>query len=867
MLDMRRPVIVKYAVAVAAVIVVTILKLFLVNLFVGDQQWFLLYVAAICISSWYGGFGPGAVTAILSALSSFVFFANPGGFDISTPSHIFQLLLFLLEGLLVVGFTGNLREARAEAQESDEAKDEALALLETFQVYAPVGLAFLDNDLRYLRINYAMAELDGLTPAAHIGRTIQDVDPQIKPELLAAIRQVAETGKPLLDYEQVIVRPTMLGMKKQYLLTSYYRIRGADGEPLGVGAVMVDMSEHRQAEEALRESEARFRTMADTAPVMIRVQDANMDATYVNKVWLDHTGRTLEQELGKGWQANIHPEDLPRFIGHYTAAINARQDYEFEYRLRRYDGEYRWVLSKGVPRFTPEGVYVGYIGTSMDITDRKQQEIAQQFIVQSGVILASSLDYETTLTNVARLAVPSIADWCAVDLLTKEGGVERVTVAHVDPEKVKWAYELQERYPIDMNAPAGLPNVLRTGTTEFIPEVTEAMIEGAATDAEMYQIIRDIGFTSVIIAPMIARGRTIGALTLVTTESRRHYAEADVRQVELLATRAALAVDNSRLYAEARAERERFRVTLSSIGDAVIATDNQGQVTFMNRIASNLTGYSEQESLGKPLNSIFNIVNEHSRDLVENPVDKVIREGRIVGLANHTVLISKSGTETPIDDSGAPIPDDTGEVGGVVLVFRDVSERKRTERRQQFLAEASQQLIASLDYETTLQQVTQLAVPTLADWCAVYLRQANGDIREVARTASDPQWVEVRNELMERFPLPLSQSYGYPYVIRTGESQLLGVVSDDILQAAAQNEEHLQLLRRSSYQSSICVPLKNSAGTFGAITLSTLTGGRTLNNDDLVYAEELGRVASLAVENARLYRQAMNNENDEATGH
>src|SRR5262249_21039050 len=128
----------------------------------------------------------------------------------------------MLEGLLVVGFTGNLRETRAEAQRSEEAKEQALALLETFQVYAPVGLAFLDNDLRYLRINYAMAELDGLTPAAHIGRTLQEVDPQIKPELLSAIRQVVETGKPLLDQEQVVMRPTMLGMKRQYFLTSYY---------------------------------------------------------------------------------------------------------------------------------------------------------------------------------------------------------------------------------------------------------------------------------------------------------------------------------------------------------------------------------------------------------------------------------------------------------------------------------------------------------------------------------------------------------------------------------------------------------------------------------------------------------------------
>ena len=261
-------IIVRYIVAVAAVLVVTLLKLFLINLLVGDQQWFLLYVAAICISSWYGGFGSGIVTAILSALAAALLFAPPNS-ALATPGDLFQLMLFLLEGLLVVGFTGNLRETRIAAEKDERAKDQALALLDTFQVYAPVGLAFFDNDLRYIRINYAMAELDGLTPAAHIGRTLQEVQPQIKPELIAGIREVLETGKPLLDQELTLVKSTMLGVKNQNLLTSYYRMRGADGQPIGVGAVMVDMTQYKRAEAALRESEVRFRTMADSAPVMI----------------------------------------------------------------------------------------------------------------------------------------------------------------------------------------------------------------------------------------------------------------------------------------------------------------------------------------------------------------------------------------------------------------------------------------------------------------------------------------------------------------------------------------------------------------------------------------------------------------------
>ena len=253
---------------------------------------------------------------------------------------------------------------------------------------------------------------------------------------------------------------------------------------------------------------------------------------------------------------------------------------------------------------------------------------------------------------------------------------------------------------------------------------------------------------------------------------------------------------------------------------------------------------------------IFNIVNEKTREAVENPVPRVLQEGSIVGLANQTILISKSGEEVPIDDSGAPIPGENDSFGGVVLVFRDISERKHSERRQQFLTEASNVLISSLDYEVTLQHVTQLAVPRIADWCAVYLTQEDGSIEQVAFTHVDPESAKIREELMRRYPMPQSRDYGYPKVIRTGEPELLENVSDAILQAAASSAEHLELLRKSSYQSSICVPLKTLDRTFGALTFNSIRGGRTFNGDDLTLAEELARVASLAIENARLYRQA-----------
>jgi PAS domain S-box-containing protein len=142
---------------------------------------------------------------------------------------------------------------------------------------------------------------------------------------------------------------------------------------------------------------------------------------------------------------------------------------------------------------------------------------------------------------------------------------------------------------------------------------------------------------------------------------------------------------------EALEQRQWFKVTLASIGDAVIATDAQGRITFMNPVAQALTGWLENEALGKPLQEAFQIINEYTRETVENPVDKVFREGTIVGLANHTLLITKDGVERPIDDSGAPIKDETGKLVGTVLVFHDITERRRSEEIQRQLLEREQQ--------------------------------------------------------------------------------------------------------------------------------------------------------------------------------
>ena len=174
-----------------------------------------------------------------------------------------------------------------------------------------------------------------------------------------------------------------------------FRLRREDGSPIwvsiscmpvssttrgrvGLLGLFSDISERKRAEAALRESEERFRNMADTAPVMIWVTGPDKQFTFFNKTWLDFTGRSMEQELGNGWSGNVHPEDLHRCHETFCSSFDARRNFRLECRLRRADGEYRWMLCSGVPRFAPGGIFAGYIGSNIDITDLQSEERFRQ---------------------------------------------------------------------------------------------------------------------------------------------------------------------------------------------------------------------------------------------------------------------------------------------------------------------------------------------------------------------------------------------------------------------------------------------------------------------------------------------------------
>ncbi|HSY24703.1 MAG TPA: response regulator [Polyangiaceae bacterium] len=316
--------------------------------------------------------------------------------------------------------------------------------------------------------------------------------------------------------------------------------------------------------------------------------------------------------------------------------------------------------------------------------------------------------------------------------------------------------------------------------------------------------------------PLIAEGSSIGLLGMGFYAERRFPPE-EHTLIETLGTQCAQALLRAvRLDREERT-RARLSTVLRSIGDAVIATDAAAHVTFMNSVAEQLTGWTEAEARDRGIDDVFMLFAEDTRARRESPVTAALREQTVQSLGTATFLRSRAGVEIPIDDSASPIFDarlgGRGGALGVVLVFRDVTAQKREQVRRDFLARAGSALASSLDYRATLVAVAQLAVPQLADWCAIDLLEPDQE------TATQ-----------------VAAAYAGP-----------GVANDDA---------RLRALVAQRPESSMVVPLRGRLRTLGAMTFVYDTSGRRYDARDLAFAEEFARRAAMAIENALAIKQA-----------
>jgi PAS domain S-box-containing protein len=257
----------------------------------------------------------------------------------------------------------------SQRRETEAALRASRTQFETLCEQAPVGIYGCDAQGFCVYTNSRWSQLSGLSAAESLGHGWKKaLHPDDRETVFKGWRTYATQGASweyrLLTPEGAIRWIRALGGP----------IYSSLGEITGYVGTLEDITQRIQAQGKLRESEERFRNMADAAPVMIWVSGPDKGCIFFNKVWLDFTGRTMEQESGNGWTQGIHPDDRDRCIATYSSSFEVRRNFQMEYRLRRADGEYRWLLDNGVPRFAPSGVFEGYIGSCIDITDRKHEE-------------------------------------------------------------------------------------------------------------------------------------------------------------------------------------------------------------------------------------------------------------------------------------------------------------------------------------------------------------------------------------------------------------------------------------------------------------------------------------------------------------
>jgi PAS domain S-box-containing protein len=357
--------------------------------------------------------------------------------------------------------------------------------------------------------------------------------------------------------------------------------------------------------------------------------------------------------------------------------------------------------------------------------------------------------------------------------------------------------------------------------------------------------------------PVRIRSRETGAETFAVIRSRLVESKGPEGGTDRFVVNVFHDATEARRHEEAlRVREEWFATTLRSIGDAVIATDERGAVKFMNPIAERLTGWTSAEAHGQPLADVFRIVNELTRQPVESPVDRVLREGRVVGLANHTVLRTRSGGEVPIDDSAAPICSAVGQIAGTVLIFRDISERRADDLRRAFIGQATAELAASFEYERTLSTLVQLAVPSIADWCAIDMLE-KGQLRRLAVQHVDPRKIELVYEIERRYPFDPETDAGAWAVVRTGRPVFIPEIPRGMMEATAKDAEHLALILKLELRSYLAVPLVANGATIGVLTLAMAESRRRHGQRDLELAVALADRAALAVNHARLYDDAV----------
>jgi PAS domain S-box-containing protein len=327
--------------------------------------------------------------------------------------------------------------------------------------------------------------------------------------------------------------------------------------------------EKAQAEQLATANDVRLEVSLAAGGMGVWEWDIRTDEiTWLNGAAKMHGIEAAEQPPGMSVQiymANVYPDDRDSLLHAIAQALPSASNFEAEYRVVWPDGTIHWLDARGRILRDENGAPLRMIGVNVDVTERKRIEDDLTFLANASTELAGLIEPAVTLERLAYMAVPRFADWCTADLLQGDGTLQRVAAAHADASKVALAEELHRKMPTEVDAPHGVWNVVRTGRAEFVHQIKPEFLQRATQDPERRAVVLALGLCSYIIAPLTAHGRVLGAVSFITAESGRLYGPKDLKLAEDLAHRAAIALDNAKLYQAAEQSNQAKSVFLATL--------------------------------------------------------------------------------------------------------------------------------------------------------------------------------------------------------------------------------------------------------------------------------------------------------------
>lgn len=533
------------------------------------------------------------------------------------------------------------------------------------------------------------------------------------------------TGKKLLD---VSSRSKENGIFDEYVkvtetaeTSTCERMYSIDNSPMwirtiivkvndGIGITFSDITLQKKLELQLRENESYLRSITESIPQLVWITRPDGYHEYFNSRWYDYTSTSYDETKGEGWNKILHPDDQENAWRVWTHSLQTGESYEIEYRLLNgKTKEYRWFLARALPIRNDNNEIVRWFGTCTDIHEQKVTYESQLFLAEASKLLSSVFDYRKALQKVSQLAVDHVTDWISIELFDGTE-VELAAVAHKDPNKIKWAKQLRKESPIDLGQKSGLPEVLRTGKPILYPLITEQMIQSVVKTEKELLLIQEIGFTSLMIVPIVVSKKTVGAVQFVSTSSKRQFGKNDLQMAEEFAGRIGLSIQSSMYYEEIVQRDKQLQVLYDSNLIGVSYVKANGTVLSANNAFFALVGYTRQEFERKNIKWQSLIPLEYSE--IEAKKTKELYE---TGIATpfEKEYIRKDGSQVPVIVGKTLINKKTGDYVAFIL---DITERKKLEaRKDEFIGIASHELKTPLTSIKGYVQILERIIKEMGD--------------------------------------------------------------------------------------------------------------------------------------------------------